>query len=735
MKQWIISLAMAAGLVVANADAQWANRVKPITAPSDSFLTAIGSDGVPASSTVLSRLPAFSGGDCTTSAGSVALNCTKTNGSLLVNALVPRVSTNAALTALASTYAGSIVRDGYYAAGDSPAVLYTASGSACSLNAGAGDGGSQVQSSDGKCWIAAFGSEIDARAFGVLTSAIDNVAPLVKAINAAALAKTRLVLPPGTINLASASLAAISGIALPSNTSIIGAGARATKLLVTGSTAANLFTATNVSHVRVTNVYAVGNGIDGGFGDGAFINVSLHKETASADMEDIFVTDSTLENFTTARWISFIHYGLNSTTNDSTYKMRRVGVLRNNYVSVSGNNPNPQSLGQTRSFVEFNGFHGPIRDAVQDDYTMDGYYVKQGLGVFSDVADSSFSIQRISNVGQSAATDDVGAYAVTHYAGFATPTRNRFKIGTIENPWSIGVYDASGRDALFEVNECYGQRDTVTATLGKGCIVESDGYDNNYRFGRIYNSEYGAYISGFNPSNSDPASIRHVFVDARIDNVTEAVTVVGGGGSSWGGGVTLTGEIDSLGRASSNGLTLLGAGAGISDVDFNMRTTVTGKAITIGPSGSPVIKDTIIRKNIYHGDGYALFAGSGLNWDNVSIYGDFMGQTSASAVQITDGRKFKIDARIINQASGYAAYLEGCRGTLKIEYVNSPNTIYPSANALGAAIPSWSGNQNDFVQNLNPAELGSAGSKYVVTGWLNVTGGTAWRDVRTLTGN
>jgi hypothetical protein len=65
------------------------------------------------------------------------------------------VSANAALTAAPSTDAIA-VRTGFASAGDSPPVTYIASGSTCSLNAGAGDGGSQAPTSDGGCWNAKF---------------------------------------------------------------------------------------------------------------------------------------------------------------------------------------------------------------------------------------------------------------------------------------------------------------------------------------------------------------------------------------------------------------------------------------------------------------------------------------------------------------------------------------------------------------------------------------------------
>lgn len=45
--------------------------------------------------------------------------------------------------------------------------------------------------------------------------------------------------------------------------------------------------------------------------------------------------------------------------------------------------------------------------------------------------------------------------------------------------------------------------------------------------------------------------------------------------------------------------------------------------------------------------------------------------------------------------------------------------------------------QGDFVKNSAPTELGSASSKYVILGWINVTGGEpgTFLPVRALTGN
>lgn len=56
----------------------------------------------------------------------------------------------------------------------------------------------------------------------------------------------------------------------------------------------------------------------------------------------------------------------------------------------------------------------------------------------------------------------------------------------------------------------------------------------------------------------------------------------------------------------------------------------------------------------------------------------------------------------------------------------------------GTAAPTtgtWA--QGDTVRNSAPTEIGTAGSKYVLTGWICVAGGTpgTWVQQRTLTGN
>lgn len=58
-------------------------------------------------------------------------------------------------------------------------------------------------------------------------------------------------------------------------------------------------------------------------------------------------------------------------------------------------------------------------------------------------------------------------------------------------------------------------------------------------------------------------------------------------------------------------------------------------------------------------------------------------------------------------------------------------------NALTAAPTTGTWATGDFVRNSAPSELGTAGAKYVVFGWVNISGGTPGTFVpcRYLTGN
>lgn len=115
--------------------------------------------------------------------------------------IFPTVNTNAELSAKPSTYSTVVAKVPATPASYKQAVLYKSSNAACTLSAGAGDGGSQVPSSDSKCWIALLGPQptlvtvwegVDA------TGAADSTAALQAALNWSAVNALPVTLGPAT---------------------------------------------------------------------------------------------------------------------------------------------------------------------------------------------------------------------------------------------------------------------------------------------------------------------------------------------------------------------------------------------------------------------------------------------------------------------------------------------------------------------------------------------------------
>jgi hypothetical protein len=90
----------------------------------------------------------------------------------------------------------------------------------------------------------------------------------------------------------------------------------------------------------------------------------------------------------------------------------------------------------------------------------------------------------------------------------------------------------------------------------------------------------------------------------------------------------------------------------------------------------------------------------------------------------------------------YCYYGGGAQGRLaNMQFVNcaTANRYDSSASRMGVDAPGWTGNDNDFVQDLNPNELiqviAAANVKYVRLGWSWDRTAAAWKECRSLTGN
>ncbi len=132
------------------------------------------------------------------------------NGLTLKDAGTPVIGharTNAILTSMSTAdFPSGVWRADFSIGRGAPPLFYLPSTTACSINGGSGDNGSEVSSSNGKCWIAQFDSpNVDVRQWGVdpaggTGAAVQNLAGMVYAVNYSRTAKGRCALvPTGTV--------------------------------------------------------------------------------------------------------------------------------------------------------------------------------------------------------------------------------------------------------------------------------------------------------------------------------------------------------------------------------------------------------------------------------------------------------------------------------------------------------------------------------------------------------
>jgi len=257
MKKWLTLLAMTAGLV-STGNAADINRLKTFTGVASQWPWQLNTDG-----TWTSKQPAFSDISGVASANQIPAPTTSTIGGVKSSSAptsqfmtgidaagvatyaqpafsdisgvasadqIPVANNNTQLTALPATISVA-VRLGYATAGDAPAVTYTRNNSACTLNGGTGDGGSQVPARDGGCWNAITGQEFNVLNFGAdPTGAADSTAAINATITAAnaTFGKSKVIFPSGTFRVSG------TGIALnTNNTALVCSGATATKIVQT----------------------------------------------------------------------------------------------------------------------------------------------------------------------------------------------------------------------------------------------------------------------------------------------------------------------------------------------------------------------------------------------------------------------------------------------------------------------------------------------------------------------
>lgn len=152
---------------------------------------------------------------------------------LLLGASTPDVvvttDNNATLRNIPTIAANLVQRLGVVTKGDAPPLLFRPGTAACPLNAGNGDGGSQVRSADGKCWLAQFPvGPVDPSQWGALMTGLANDLP---ALNAAAAYLAAVGGGGGEIQIPNGRTSCINAtLTLPPKVFLVGAGRESSSL-------------------------------------------------------------------------------------------------------------------------------------------------------------------------------------------------------------------------------------------------------------------------------------------------------------------------------------------------------------------------------------------------------------------------------------------------------------------------------------------------------------------------
>jgi hypothetical protein len=331
------------------------------------------------------------------------------------------------------------------------------------LGLGTGIGRSEAQTS-GVC---------EATAYGLSTSAADNTAALTSALQACG--GRTLHISAGTYKFSPAQF--IRGIVIPGATSIIGDGAAATTLAVTGPGNYDSFLwIRDASNVSIRGLTLQGNGVPYQAGSCTYDYgraISIYSGPgASAPVTNISVASNLVRNFTGSGWIS-IYAAPGSPGIGTIPAGANISIEGNFFQSSPGDSPAPGNPNCNSSAVQiFGGDTVPnVVNVTISANGMDASYLKQGIIVYGSASQVTIAANSISETGQKLpANKDSSLYGVIIYQKELPPNLINVVGNQILDPFSCGVYVAAGRNITINGNRVSGQIDSNDAIEPKAAI-------------------------------------------------------------------------------------------------------------------------------------------------------------------------------------------------------------------------------------------------------------------------
>jgi hypothetical protein len=576
------------------------------------------------------------------------------------------------------------------------------------------------------------------------TTALSN---WIAAINASTAASVTGIYGPGNCQLASSHA---SGLVITrSNVTIDGQGATIT---VTGTGTMNeVFSSSDQSNITYRNNNLVGNSV-GAFATGGAIGFT----NAAQNIQNLSIENNTFTNFG-GNYTIYVE-----TLGAFNNNIQNISIDHNSFFSRQGNCRDQPSIGVNCSFVLIygvghNGSTPTPNSFVQSIRITNNYmradYIKTGIELFNNVQDAYVAGNQVYNAGQlgTGIVDDVGSYAIMAYENEETsPTlfsrRAIFEGNYVNNARDNCFYMAgSWNNSVFNGNVCEGQTSTASTTLPKGGISVNGAIGTTITNNRLWNIAADG-ITLVSPQGSVGSQwiIANNSVLASKDGAIKLINAAGGDTSE----VSVT----------SNSLYPVSTAYGVSTQLFSVSgTTYTGLRIddnkvaggvecvrVFTNSGTTSLYYSSVSRNLCVtpssvGIDVSQQSGGSMQLDSNVV----SGSPITASYKIDNNRVITArDNACVRQSSGYCWVTQLAAGTLwgnTFDGVANANVVQTfDSTDLGRVKGSFTPSGSFYgiqVQNLVTIEAGTAGSKYLVTGWFYNNATAAWVDMRVLTGN
>jgi hypothetical protein len=589
---------------------------------------------------------------------------------------------------------------------------------------------------------------LDPRRYGALIDGVtDDSAALQAAFLVAAVYGDMIDLPEGNMAIASASLP----INVYSNTGIRGRGNLSSKITVTGTSTGHLFVGQNISNFSLRDVWLYGNSHATAFDQGSAIKFATGSG-ATANTGNYFIEGCRFTNFKAYYWIWLLN-------TSGTYLIQNMWVRRNIFESASGNCIGPASIGPASYCIgsqgQANGTVGLIRNMWVTENTADCTFIKGFAVAWESTSKHYYTKNIVIGSGTDASiSDDCASYAFLVYdnsasdggPGGAQPDYIYIDDNTIAGVRDCGIYSASANRIFTRRNIVTDQTSTAVSTLPKGGIV--------------HNGPAYAVVSDNDFENCFRGVVVYPATGARVKIRRNSCRTMPSAAVGIDTGMTVTGTVTLL-DVCDNTLECATSARGIfircTSAKLIARLRVRGNSVLAvtncievfsDDSSVPGITVANIDDNLIEG----VSASAGIVWSNLSntatraslSRNSFNGTWSASAtlLVVTSSKGLTLKDNVFNDVTGSTPVCLNTtsaqgriQGTQFVNVGSSNRITVTGSEELGLDTPTWTGNANDYIENVNVTEAGAGGSKYMQVAWQWDAANAAWKQLRALTGN